>query len=88
MPRAPSACRALTGGKASPPYISPVSESFAMAKPGLIARRAQNRCLPGIRDTFGEMQLRKYTERAIRAARAEAELNQPLQVGLPVDHEP
>ena len=26
-------------------------------------------------DTFGEMQLRKYTERAIRAARAEAELN-------------
>ncbi len=26
-------------------------------------------------DTFGEMQVRKYTERAIRAARAEAELN-------------
>jgi two-component system cell cycle sensor histidine kinase PleC len=26
-------------------------------------------------DTFGEMQLRKHTERAIRAARAEAELN-------------
>ena len=26
-------------------------------------------------DTFGEMQLRKYTERAIRAAHAEAELN-------------
>ncbi|HEY4076108.1 MAG TPA: HAMP domain-containing sensor histidine kinase [Rhizomicrobium sp.] len=26
-------------------------------------------------DTFGEMQLRKYTERAIRAAKAEAELN-------------
>jgi two-component system cell cycle sensor histidine kinase PleC len=26
-------------------------------------------------DTFGEMQLRKYTERAIRAARVEAELN-------------
>jgi two-component system cell cycle sensor histidine kinase PleC len=26
-------------------------------------------------DTFGEMQLRKYTERAIRAAQAEAELN-------------
>jgi len=26
-------------------------------------------------DTFGEMMLRKYTERAIRAARAEAELN-------------
>jgi two-component system cell cycle sensor histidine kinase PleC len=26
-------------------------------------------------DTFGEMELRKYTERAIRAARAEAELN-------------
>ena len=26
-------------------------------------------------DTFGEMQLRKYTERAIRAARGEAELN-------------
>lgn len=33
---------------------------------GLLARYA---------DTFGEMQLRKYTERAIRAARAEAELN-------------
>ena len=33
---------------------------------GLLARYA---------DTFGEMQLRKYTERAIRAARVEAELN-------------
>jgi two-component system cell cycle sensor histidine kinase PleC len=34
--------------------------------PGLLARYS---------DTLGEMMLRKYTERAIRAARAEAELN-------------
>jgi two-component system cell cycle sensor histidine kinase PleC len=34
-----------------------------------------NRLLARYSDTFGEMQLRKYTERAIRAARAEAELN-------------
>jgi signal transduction histidine kinase len=34
-----------------------------------------NRLLARYCDTFGEMQLRKYTERAIRAARAEAELN-------------
>ena len=47
-----------------------------MAKPGLIARsRNTNRLLARYSDTFGEMQLRKYTERAIRAARAEAELN-------------
>ena len=38
----------------------------ARKAPGLLARYS---------DTFGEMQLRKYTERAIRAARAEAELN-------------
>jgi two-component system cell cycle sensor histidine kinase PleC len=38
------------------------------------ARKA-SRLLARYCDTFGEMQLRKYTERAIRAARAEAELN-------------
>ena len=38
------------------------------------ARRADS-LLARYCDTFGEMQLRKYTERAIRAARAEAELN-------------
>jgi len=37
--------------------------------------RKQSRLLARYCDTFGEMQLRKYTERAIRAARAEAELN-------------
>ena len=36
------------------------------SKPGLLAQYA---------DTYGEMRLRKYTERAIRAAHAEAELN-------------
>jgi signal transduction histidine kinase len=47
-----------------------------MAKPSIIARtRNPNRLLSRYSDTFGEMQLRKYTERAIRAARAEAELN-------------
>jgi two-component system cell cycle sensor histidine kinase PleC len=46
------------------------------AKPGQIARaRKASRLLARYCDTFGEMQLRKYTERAIRAARAEAELN-------------
>jgi two-component system, cell cycle sensor histidine kinase PleC len=34
-----------------------------------------NRLLARYCDTFGEMQLRKYIERAIRSARAEAELN-------------
>jgi two-component system cell cycle sensor histidine kinase PleC len=47
-----------------------------MAKPGHTTRA---RKAPGLlarySNTFGEMQLRKYTERAIRAARAEAELN-------------
>jgi two-component system cell cycle sensor histidine kinase PleC len=37
--------------------------------------RKQSRLAARYCDTFGEMQLRKYTERAIRAARAEAELN-------------
>jgi two-component system, cell cycle sensor histidine kinase PleC len=37
--------------------------------------RKSNRLLGRYCDTFGEMRLRKYTERAIRAARAEAELN-------------
>jgi two-component system cell cycle sensor histidine kinase PleC len=47
-----------------------------VAKPGLTARsRKTNRLLARYADTFGEMQLRKYTESAIRAARAEAELN-------------
>jgi signal transduction histidine kinase len=47
-----------------------------MAKPGQKARsHKKNRLLANYCDTFGEMQLRKYTERAIRAARAEAELN-------------
>ena len=47
-----------------------------MAKPGQISRaRKASRLLARYCDTFGEMQLRKYTERAIRAARAEAELN-------------
>jgi two-component system cell cycle sensor histidine kinase PleC len=47
-----------------------------VAKPGQISRaRKASRLLARYCDTFGEMQLRKYTERAIRAARAEAELN-------------
>ncbi len=47
-----------------------------MAKPGQMSRaRKASRPLARYCDTFGEMQLRKYTERAIRAARAEAELN-------------
>ena len=47
-----------------------------MAKPGRNARAYKaSRLLARYCDTFGEMQLRKYTERAIRAARAEAELN-------------
>ena len=48
-----------------------------MAKPSQTARRPHkaNRLLAEYCDTYGEMQLRKYTERAIRAARAEAELN-------------
>src|SRR6218665_3469972 len=40
-----------------------------------LARARNNRLLARYSDTFGEMMLRKYTERAIRAARAEAELN-------------
>ncbi|MES2472743.1 MAG: hypothetical protein V4601_07875 [Pseudomonadota bacterium] len=44
--------------------------------PGQHARaRKASGLLARYSDTFGEMQLRKYTERAIRAARAEAELN-------------
>jgi signal transduction histidine kinase len=48
-----------------------------VATPGQIARstKASRRLLARYCDTFGEMQLRKYTERAIRAAHAEAELN-------------
>ncbi|MEY4707154.1 MAG: hypothetical protein RJB58_877 [Pseudomonadota bacterium] len=47
-----------------------------MAIPGQHARvRKASGLLARYSDTFGEMQLRKYTERAIRAARAEAELN-------------
>jgi two-component system, cell cycle sensor histidine kinase PleC len=47
-----------------------------VAKPGRNARvNKASRLLARYCDTFGEMQLRKYTERAIRAARAEAELN-------------
>jgi signal transduction histidine kinase len=47
-----------------------------VAKPGQSARSYKaSRLLTRYCDTFGEMQLRKYTERAIRAARAEAELN-------------
>ncbi len=47
-----------------------------MAVPGQHARaRKASGLLARYSDTFGEMQLRKYTERAIRAARAEAELN-------------
>jgi two-component system, cell cycle sensor histidine kinase PleC len=47
-----------------------------VARPGHIARSTKaSRLLARYCDTFGEMQLRKYTERAIRAARAEAELN-------------
>jgi len=47
-----------------------------VAKPGQNARSTRtSRLLARYCDTFGEMQLRKYTERAIRAARAEAELN-------------
>ncbi|OJT95031.1 MAG: hypothetical protein BGN82_10020 [Alphaproteobacteria bacterium 65-7] len=41
----------------------------------LARSRKDNRLLARYCDTFGEMQLRKHTERAIRAARAEAELN-------------
>jgi signal transduction histidine kinase len=47
-----------------------------VAKPGRAGRAPKtNRLLARYCDTFGEMQLRKYTERAITAARAEAELN-------------
>jgi two-component system cell cycle sensor histidine kinase PleC len=46
-----------------------------MAMPGHHARSRKSHLLARYCDTFGEMQLRKYTERAIRAARAEAELN-------------
>ena len=45
-----------------------------MSTPFARARKAKG-LLARYSDTFGEMQLRKYTERAIRAARAEAELN-------------
>jgi two-component system cell cycle sensor histidine kinase PleC len=47
-----------------------------MALPGqhLRSRKATS-LLARYADTFGEMQLRKYTERAIRAARVEAELS-------------
>jgi len=45
-----------------------------MPNPGPRPRKS-NGLLARYSDTFGEMQLRKYTERAIRAARAEAELN-------------
>ena len=44
-------------------------------KAPLARTRKDNRLLARYCDTFGEMQLRKYTERAIRAGRAEAELN-------------
>jgi two-component system cell cycle sensor histidine kinase PleC len=44
----------------------PASHARTRKSHGLLARYS---------DTFGEMMLRKYTERAIRAARAEAELN-------------
>ena len=46
-----------------------------MAMPGQSARARKTGLLARYCDTFGEMQLRKSTERAIRAARAEAELN-------------
>jgi two-component system cell cycle sensor histidine kinase PleC len=46
-----------------------------MAMPGHHTRVRKTGLLAKYADTFGEMQLRKYTERAIRAARAEAELN-------------
>jgi signal transduction histidine kinase len=45
-----------------------------MPSPGPRPRK-QNGLLARYSDTFGEMQLRKYTERAIRAAKVEAELN-------------
>ena len=45
-----------------------------MSGPHARGRKAKG-LLARYSDTFGEMQLRKYTERAIRAARAEAELN-------------
>jgi two-component system cell cycle sensor histidine kinase PleC len=45
-----------------------------MSTPFARVRKAKG-LLARYSDTFGEMQLRKYTERAIRAARAEAELN-------------
>lgn len=46
-----------------------------MAVPGQRSRAKKTGLLARYADTFGEMQLRKYTERAIRAARAEAEFN-------------
>jgi two-component system cell cycle sensor histidine kinase PleC len=46
-----------------------------MPAPGSQTRTRRQSLLARYSDTFGEMQLRKYTERAIRAARAEAELN-------------
>jgi two-component system cell cycle sensor histidine kinase PleC len=66
----------LTVGKCLSPYISPLEEKTPMAMPGQHSRgRKPAGLLARYADTFGEMQLRKYTERAIRAARAEAELN-------------
>jgi len=60
-----------------------------VAKPGQMSRaRKASRLLARYCDTFGEMQLRKYTERAIRAARAEAGTQSSLQVCLPLHHEP
>jgi two-component system cell cycle sensor histidine kinase PleC len=56
--------------------VATAGELFAVAMPGRNLRpQKTNRLLARYCDTFGEMQLRKYTERAIRAARAEAELN-------------
>src|ERR1700759_3682257 len=46
-----------------------------MAIPGHPQRARTKGLLARYSDTMGEMQLRKHTERAIRAARAEAELN-------------
>jgi signal transduction histidine kinase len=47
-----------------------------MALPGQQLRgRSNNGLLARYSETLGEMMLRKHTERAIRAARQEAELN-------------
>lgn len=67
----------INGRKSQAPLGSDGTDGIsAMPMRGRIAfTRKTNSLLTRYSDTFGEMQLRKYTERAIRAAQTEAELN-------------